>query len=126
MEAKELKHFFVNNTSSTLPFTSKQQGGEKKKLPPRDRGMHGALLQQKLHQLWEQAKTINEQRTVVSLPTKNGTYLEFESAPDYELATKSLENRSTGIRLLNVRKDEVDDKIVRRATVFIPAGKESF
>ena len=40
------------------------------------------------------------------------------------MAIKSLENRKAGIRLLNVHEDE--EKSIIRATVYIPAGKESF
>lgn len=124
--ANGLKHFFIDNSGTALPFTSKQQGGDKKKLPPRDRLEHGQLLQQKLNGAWKQAIESDEERKAVSLPTKQGVYLEFDSAPDFEIATKSLENRKVGIRLLNVREEEADGKRIRRATVFIPKGKESY
>ena len=51
-----------------------------------------------------------------------GTYIEFSGVEGLELATKSLENRQAGIRLLNVQTING----VMKATVYIPAGKEQF
>ena len=51
-----------------------------------------------------------------------GTYAEFSGVEGLELATKSLENRQTGIRLLNVQTING----IMKATVFIPEGKEEF
>ena len=122
------KHFFINDSGKVQKYTSKNKGGNKKKIPSVDRIVHGQKIQKKLMEAWEQAREIDAQRTVVSLPTKNGIYLEFESTPDFELATKSLEHHrnGAGIRLLNVRTEAVDGATVNRATVFIPSGKESF
>lgn len=122
------RNFFVINSEQHIPYTSKQQGGPKRKIPEVDRIQHGQKIQNKLQEAWQQAKSIDEQRTAVSLPTKKGVYLEFESAPNFELATKSLENhrQGEGIRLLNVRTETVDGNTISKATVFIPSGKESF
>ncbi|WP_237707636.1 S8 family peptidase [Desulfocurvibacter africanus] len=53
-------------------------------------------------------------------------YLEFEGAPGFDLATKSLEDLGAGIRLLNVATvpSVIQEMPVTRATVYIPAGKE--
>jgi len=76
---------------------------------------------------WQAAEQTARQRSAVSLPVREGIYLEFESAPDHDLVTKSLEDMRAGIRLLNVRTVPTPDDpehTVTRATVYIPAGKE--
>lgn len=119
-------NIFINNRGSSLPFTSKQKGGSQRKIPDRDRKKHGEWLTSRFQNIWDEAKKRNEERTAVSLPVKKGTYLEFFSSPDFELAIKSLENKRVGIRLMNVRIDEHEGQTVRRATVYIPEGKESY
>ena len=63
----------------------------------------------------------------VSMPAKDGVYVEFEGAPGHDLVTKSLEDRRAGIRLLNVytvRSEGEPTQEITRATVFIPTGKQ--
>lgn len=69
----------------------------------------------------------------MAVPTRHGTYLEFESKPGFDLKTKSLENLPKGIRLLNVRTETPilhlvgeQPTTVTKAAVFIPAGQEGF
>ena len=62
-----------------------------------------------------------DQRQVAAIKMK-GTYAEFSGVVGLELATKSLENRQAGIRLLNVQTING----VMKATVYIPEGKEEF
>lgn len=69
----------------------------------------------------EQYERLYSQREVAAIHSK-GTYAEFSGVPYFELATKSLENRPSGIRLLNVKESDN----CTRATVFIPEGKEEF
>jgi hypothetical protein len=126
MSGEKLRNFFLEKTGTQIPFTSKNTGGSNKKIPPRDRTAHGQFLQKQLNAAWEFATKINEQRTAISLPTKQGIYLEFDSSPDFEIVTKSLENYRAGIRLLNIRTEELEGKKIRRATVYVPSGKESF
>lgn len=62
------------------------------------------------------------QKQVAAIKYKGGMYLEFSGEANYELATKSLENRQQGVRLLNVRTENG----VVKATVYVPEGKENF
>lgn len=58
--------------------------------------------------------------------TRGGCYLEFRSAPESDLALKSLESRRSGIRLCKVSQVEAEDgRVESRALVFIPADKRS-
>lgn len=126
MAEEKYRHFFIFDSGEAQKYTSKNKGGSSKKIPLVNRIEHGEKIKRQLQQAWEQAKIINSERKAVSLPTKNGIYLEFESVPDYELATKSLEYQRSGIRLLNTRTEAVDGKKINKATVFIPKGKVSY
>ncbi len=121
-----LRHFFLDQTGTALDYISKLRGREKRNYPVRERFEHGRRLQQRLKDAWRRAKLLHEQQTAVSLPVKDGVYLDFESKPDFELVTKSLEGRRSGIRLLNIRTEYENDLPIRKATVFIPAGKENY
>lgn len=131
--SEEKKHIFLAAPTETLPFTSTGTGGKTATYRPRDRASHGSYIKQRLEQAWEQARETRMARTAVAIPTRQGTYLEFESAPSYGLKTESLENRPKGIRLLNVRTerpvtpiDGVEPAPVTKATVYLPAGTEGF
>ena len=85
------------------------------------------MIRRKLDAAWGMIREHAEQRTAVSLPSRKGVYLEFESAADGDLVTKSLEDRRAGIRLLNVHDVSVKDdpeQPITRATVYIPSGAE--
>lgn len=125
------KFIFLAGLAEATPFTSTGSGGKKFQAPPRDRARHGAYIQQRLEQAWAQAKREREIRKAVAIPTRDGTYLEFEGAPGFDLKTESLENRRKGIRLVNVRAEALPVPVegeepvsITRATVYIPAGNE--
>jgi hypothetical protein len=126
MPNETYRHFFINGSGEAQKYTKKKQVIPPKPLPEVERRSHGQRIQSMLRQAWEDAKHANEQRSAVSLPVKDGIYLEFESAPNFELATKSLEQHRKGIRLLNVRTEMINGDCVNKATVFIPKGKESY
>lgn len=122
------ENLFLNDPAFAYPFTSKKQGGPKPTIfPVNDRKNHGLRIISQLEKAWKKATEVDEERTAVSLPVKNGMYLEFHSTPKYELATKRLENHRSGkgIRLMNVQVEETNEGTVRKATVFIPKGKEN-
>lgn len=125
MAERNLRHFFLDRTGEAIVFTSKQTVIKGPVYPERNREEHGAKIERKLKEAWRQAKAIDERRRAVALSTKDGIYLEFESSPGYEMATKSLEQRGSGIRLANIRTEIVEGEEVRKATVFIPSNKES-
>lgn len=80
---------------------------------------HAVYVRQQIENCKQQSLT---QKQVAAIQYKCGMYLEFSGEENYELATKSLENRQQGVRLLNVR---TEDGIVK-ATVYVPEGKEEF
>ena len=129
MADETLRHIFLNDSAASQAFTSPQTFGSKMVVPPRDRDKHEQKLTKQFQQAWEEASTSAEKRTAVSLPVRSGVYVEFQSSSGFDLLTKSLENRASGVRLLSVRTEPDPNKenaIVKRATVYIPSAKEGF
>ena len=79
---------------------------------------HADYIKRRLTSCYE---LTDQQRQAVAIKYKDGVYLEFASKSSYDLAIKSLENLNQGIRLLNVKHDEVSK--TTKATVYIPEGK---
>ncbi|MEC1178634.1 S8 family peptidase [Metasolibacillus meyeri] len=120
-------NLFLFNTQSNLNFTSKSSGGKKPNLPARNRTTHGQYIKNKLNEIWKVVESSREsKRTAASLSIHTGTYLEFQSTPNFSLTIKSLENRIQGVKLLNVRNRIVEKKEIEYATVFVPKGKEHY
>lgn len=80
---------------------------------------HASYIRGQMENCKQQSLT---QKQVAAIKYKGGMYLEFSGEANYELATKSLENRQQGVRLLNVRTENG----VVKATVYVPEGKENF
>lgn len=123
--AKEYPHIFLHDVRQAIAYT-KPPGGPniQDKLPRRDRQLHSIWLQEQWAAIWAKAREEHVSRLAVAMPTRDGVYIEFEGASGYELVTKSLEDRTSGIYLLNVRQDA--EQKITRATVFIPMGKQEF
>ena len=121
------RHIFLDHSGESSEYTSPPTRGAEFRIPPRNRLQHSNRLRRNLDAAWQAARRSAERRTAVSLPVRQGVYLEFESAPDHDLVIKSLEDRRAGIRLLNVRTVPAQDDpehTITQATVYIPAGKE--
>ena len=89
--------------------------------PTRNRFDHAKYIRRLLDKSYRDDMT---QKQAVAIRHKTGMYLEFSSAPNYDLEIKSLGNRTHGISLLNVHEDK--DTGITKATVYVPEGKESF
>ena len=124
--ASERSHIFLREAQNTEEFTTPRRGSTQG-VPQRNRQAHSVKLQNQWAAIWAKAREQEEFRTAVSMPTKDGVYVEFEGAPGHDLVTKSLEDRRVGIRLLNVYtvwSESAPDQEITRATVFIPSGKQ--
>jgi len=122
-----LDHIILpDNLSVTETYTSIGQGGGKTTLPLRDRQTHAQYLATKFDEIWTAVGAEKQGREALSLPTSSGTYLEFSSANNFDLVSKSLEDRTQGVRLLNIRTIETERTRSTKALVYIPAGKEHF
>lgn len=120
------RHIFLSDSGETGDFTTPPRGGAQETLE-RNRKAHSAKLKEQWAAIWTKARQQEEARSAVSMPTKDGVYVEFEGAPGYELVTKSLEDLRSGIRLLSVYAVQPENAMgqeITRATVFIPSGKQ--
>lgn len=118
--AVDKKNIFLSQTAEPLSYTSVSRpiGSN---YPHRTTASHADFIQRKLRECYAESLT---QRQVAAIRYKEGVYLEFSGASQHDLAVKSLENRTQGIRLLNVHEDTETNTI--KATVYIPAGKENY
>lgn len=121
-----LPHIFLTDSAVQSNYTSPPGRGGKLHIPKRERQQHIRRLQRQFEDAWNNAEQNRQHRNAVSLPTKNGIYLEFKSQADADLVTQSLENIRSGIRLLNIKEVKFDDSNVIVATVYVPAGKEKY
>jgi len=119
---KLLKHIFIENNPETLKYTTTRIGRNTSVIPDRIRQQHSQRILTKFDDIWNQQQAERNERQAVSLPTRKGTYLEFKSASNADLITKSLEDMRRNIRLLNIRAEESEDGSVHKATVYIPEG----
>ncbi len=120
-DKRQRPHLIITDTAHTKPFTSPSSGGGQKPIPDRDRNKHGQYLLQQVHQLEQEAQQLGQEQRAFGVDVGNGVFLEFESAPNFELPLQSLENKRHRIELVAVREE--DDKTF--ATVFVPEGKLS-
>ena len=118
--AVDKKNIFLSQTAEPLSYSSVSRpiGSN---YPHRTTTSHANFIQRKLRECYAESLT---QRQVAAIRYKEGVYLEFSGASQHDLAVKSLENRTQGIRLLNVHEDTETNTV--KATVYIPAGKENY
>ena len=116
----EYKNIILKGTERTLPYKSKPKIDNKNKYPQRDKDTHAIRILGQLEKSFEEDKA----QKAVAIRNREGVYLEFSSAPSYELKTSSLENRKNDVSLLNIHYDQ--DTQTTRATVYIPKGREKY
>lgn len=118
--AVDKKIIFLSGTAEPLAYSSESRPIGTN-YPHRTPQAHADLIHRKLKECYDKALT---QRQAAAIRYKEGVYLEFSGASQHDLAVKSLENRTEGIRLLNVHEDAETNTV--KATVYIPAGKENY
>jgi len=121
---KTHSHIFLNTQPEVTSYTSVQTRGKKPNIPQRDRFSHSQRLVRVFKTIWEEVANRTAKREAVSLPTREGTYLEFKSQAGSDLVTKSLEDIKQGIRLLNIRQEGEGDSLQTFATIYVPSNKE--
>ena len=109
-----------------IDYSSMVSGGGRSFIPERNRQEHAEYLQRKFDAARVDDTNVKQQMGAISLPARSGIYLEFASAPTYDLVSKSLEDQKAGIRLLNIRQVKTEDNQEQTfATIYIPHGKEN-
>jgi len=115
---------FLTDTKESLAYGS-QSRMTSKHFPTRENPyQHAAFISRRIRECKRESggrPTNLTQEQIAAIHYKDGMYLEFSGAQNYDLAVKSLENISSGIRLLNVKNE--NDTI--KATVYVPNGKEA-
>lgn len=118
------KNILVTQEPKVFQYSADGQRGSSK-FRPRNASEHGDKLLRQLDVVWNS----NEQQKAMfaSIKQREGTYIEFKGAEECDLVSKSLENITQGIELLNFRNEIASDGVmVQSATVFIPNGKENY
>ena len=116
---------FLNNAAQSESFTTPRKVIINPNLPPRDRLAHAASLTSRFNNARSILGEQRQQRNALSLPSREGCYLEVIGKAGYELTANSLEDRKSkkvlGTRLISV---STDDNQETRAVVYIPSGQE--
>ncbi|MHB8127812.1 MAG: S8 family peptidase [Mobilitalea sp.] len=117
------KNLILKDTYEVNIYTSDSARGSNK-FKPRDKNVHGNHLLSQLNYVW----SADEQHKAMfaTLKQQEGIYIEFKGAENCDLITKSLENASQGIKLLNLRDIENENGITQSATVYIPKDKKDY
>jgi hypothetical protein len=89
----------------------------------RDRPSHAEKIQRGLRKAWKEAE---ESRQAVGTTTSHGVYLEFEIDLNSQLPITTLDPRSKGVELRNVRVVGEGEEKRQLATVFVPLEQRSY
>ncbi len=118
--AIDKRNILLIDTETSHEFAGKKLLVEKR-FPKRDDvSAHAKFIERKITECYERSE---KQKQAAAIKYKEGIYLEFSSASNYDMATKSLEDKKQGIRLLNIKEDKESNTI--KATVYIPDGKQA-
>lgn len=122
MAGERYAHIYLSGPAASPEFTSVQSGGGKLRIPSRNRMEHAKRVASRLEEAWRKAGD----RQAAAHSDRHGHYLEFVSAPGFDLALESLEARRSGIRLLNVRVVGEGNEAKKYATVYVPTNKSAY
>jgi hypothetical protein len=124
------KHIFIQGNVSSEKYKAPSAMGAKPRIPVRDRATHSQKLLSRFDEIWQQKEQLQQQRSAEQIATREGTYIQFTSAADHDLVTKSLESMrgkrsDKWIRLLNIKSELSEgNQIITKALVYVPNGKE--
>jgi hypothetical protein len=119
------KHIFISGNVNSEKYRAPSVMGAKPRIPVRNKATQSQKLLNQFDEIWQQKEQLREQRSAEQIATREGTYIQFTSAADHDLITKSLEDLKKGIRLLNIKEITTDENQIQiRATVYVPNGQE--
>ena len=115
-----LPHIIFSDEQERFDYTTPRKGRGRSNFPSRNEFDHGAFISRKLAEVRQKY----DENSAVGISHLDTIVLEFNSSPDFDLKTKSLEDIRSGIRLLNIKEEKnTEDKTIIRATVSIPKDK---
>ncbi|WP_423129538.1 S8 family peptidase [Gaoshiqia sp. Z1-71] len=117
---------FLNNIAQSESFTTTKSPPRSPDLPQRNRKAHADYLAQRFQEAWCQIEYQKEQRKALSLPSRNGSYINVRGLAGYELAANSLERQSSNApRLVSTSSRITEDgQTEKHAIVYVPSGQE--
>ena len=124
------KHIFIQGIVKSEKYKVRGTPITPKPLPVRDRFSHSQRLLNQFAGIWQQKEQLQQRRSAEQIATREGTYIQFTSAADHDLITKSLESMrgkksEKWIRLLNIKSElSEENQVVTKALVYVPNGKE--
>jgi hypothetical protein len=121
--AVEKKNIFLSATVKSYVYRAQGKPIEGPHIPQRNPVQHATALKAELDTACKKYNILTPQQ-IAAIKYKDGICLEFSGKKGHELIFKSLENRTVGIRLLNVKEDSENGTV--HATVYVPKGKEAF
>ena len=87
----QFPHLFLPGSPESLGYRNPIGGGGDFQVPyNRQRQSHADRLRSALDSAWAQTQQDQGNRQGIALPTKDGAFLELESAPGFDLRTASL------------------------------------
>lgn len=119
------KHIFISGNVRSEKYRAPSAMGSKPRILVRDRASQSQKLLNQFDEIWHQKEQLQQQRSAEQIATREGTYIQFTSASDHDLITKSLEDLKKGIRLLNIKEISIGENQTQvTATVYVPNGRE--
>ncbi len=120
MAMNNLPHIIFSEEQERFDYTTPRKGRGRSNFPSRNKFDHGAFISRKLAEVRQKY----DENSAIGISHLDTIVLEFNSSPDFDLKTQSLEDMRYGIRLLNIREEKnTEDKTIIRATVSIPKDK---
>lgn len=117
-------HLFLSEKHRKVSdYTRQPTNRNDKEKAMRDRPSHAARIEQHLSAAWNDAL---ESRQAVGSTTPHGLYLEFEVDKGFEVPVSTLDVRSKGVELRNIREVGTGNQQRSLATVFVPADHRSY
>ncbi len=114
------KHIFLEGPPESRSYTSIGQRGPKPNLPSRSRVPHAQTLRNQFEAIRTAWELRQRERQALSLPARQGCYIEVRGRAGFDLVHKSLEDIGQGIRLLQAHPDGDPP----RAVIYVPDGKQ--
>jgi len=119
---RKLENIIILENGQELKYKPLSKPGGKPNYPRRsNKQKHAEKIKSQFVDAWQKAEA-SVNNLAVSVPTRDGVYLQIKGKAGYELLTKSLEDTRQGVRLQNVRN--IEDVVC--ATVYVPNAKHDF
>ena len=100
---ERFRHIFIENSATTNRYTRPVGRGSKPNWPNRNRQIHAEQLLAQLATMQENESDSFLKQKAIGLDAGCGTYISFESEPDFALKFESLEFQPSGIELCAIK-----------------------